>query len=204
MWQSVTSSDLPGRARGGERLRAPHRRPVLALLVALAALLAAPASGKVFLTLEEALELAFPGCSIERRTHYLTEDQVQRIEALSGEEVRGAIVHPYVARCDGEVAGTAYFDSHRVRTLPETLMVAVAPGGTVQRVEVVAFREPEEYIPREIWYRQFDGEELDAELSLKRRIRGVTGATLTARTTTAAVRRVLATHRILEEEASSP
>ena len=57
-----------------------------------------------------------------------------------------------------------------------------------------AFREPREYLPRDGWYRQFDGERLTDDLVLKRRIRPITGATLTAGATTAAVRRVLAIH----------
>ena len=44
---------------------------------------------------------------------------------------------------------------------------------------------------------QYDGEKLDDDLSLKRDIRPVTGATLTARATTEAVRRVLAIHRVV-------
>jgi len=39
-------------------------------------------------------------------------------------ELGSSIVHPYVARDDkGNIVGTAYFDTHRVRTLDETLLV---------------------------------------------------------------------------------
>ena len=47
------------------------------------------------------------------------------------------------------------------------------------------------------WYGQFPGKGLDADLDLKRGIHPVAGASLTARATTAAVRRVLALHRVL-------
>ena len=104
-----------------------------------------------------------------------------------------------MARCAGEAGGTAYFDAHRVRTLPETLMVAVDPEGRVRRLEILSFAEPPEYIPREAWYGQFTGQPLSQDLALKRRIRATTGATLTARATTDAVRRVLAIHRVLSE-----
>jgi hypothetical protein len=175
--------------------------PASSLLVALAVAFssAGAAHAKVFLTLEEALALAFPGCKVEPRTVYLDDDQLARARELSGVEVASSMVRPYVARCDGRVAGAAYFDAHRVRTLPETLMVVVSADGTLERVEVLAFREPEDYIPRATWYAQFEGERLDEELSLRRGIRGVTGATLTARATTDAVRRVLALHRVLGE-----
>lgn len=118
---------------------------------------------------------------------------------MAGSEPASAVVHPYRASCEGAAGGTAYFDAHRVRTLPETLMVVVDPEGRVARVELLSFDEPPEYIPREGWYGQFPGEELDADLELSRGIDGVTGATLTARATTEAVRRVLALHLVLDE-----
>lgn len=160
---------------------------------------ARPAAAKVFLSVEEALRLAFPGCEVARRTAYLTPEQLRRARELAGAEVPSALVTSYAATRGGQPAGTAYFDTHRVRTLPETLMVVVDPQGKVARVEVISFREPEEYLPRGAWYEQFQGEALDRDLQLKRDIHPVTGATLTARATTNAVRRVLALHRVISE-----
>lgn len=156
-----------------------------------------PGAGKVFLTLDEALKLAFPECTIERTVVYLTKEQHKEAEKLAALEIDDKIVHPYAARNEkGELVGWAYFDTHRVRTLGETIMIVVDPEERVQRIEVLAFGEPEDYIPKGAWYGQFKGKRLGPELSLKRDIRGVTGATLTARATTDAVRRVLAAHRV--------
>jgi hypothetical protein len=44
---------------------------------------ASDSNGKTFLTVEEALELAFPGCKIERRTEYLDEREGKRVEELA-------------------------------------------------------------------------------------------------------------------------
>lgn len=171
------------------------------LVVLLSVVLAAPApaGARVYLTVDEALELAFPDCRVSRETVYLTEEQLERAGELAGEELESALAHPYVARCRGEW-GVAYFDTHRVRTLPETIMVVVGPDGEVARIEVLAFREPPDYIPRDAWYEQFFGRDLGPDLELKRAIRPVTGATLTARATTDAVRRVLALHEVLRED----
>lgn len=166
--------------------------------LAVAVLAPAGAEARVFLTVEEALDLAFPGCEVERRTVYLTEAQQVEAQREAGVGIPGALVYPYQATCEGTPGGTAYFDTHRVRTLPETLMIVVDPGGEVRRLEILTFREPPEYIPPEPWYRQFLGEELDDDLRLQGAIRGVTGATLTARATTDSVRRVLAIHRVLQ------
>jgi len=158
---------------------------------------AAARAGRIFLTVDEALTLAFPECEIERGTVYLTEVQRQRVEKLAGSKLGSGIVHPYVATRGGELLGTAFVDVHRVRTLRESLFVVVSPEGRVQRLEVLAFAEPLDYLPRGSWYGQFKHKDLDDELHLDRGIRGVTGATLSARATTDAVRRTLALHAVL-------
>ena len=169
-------------------------------VVAAAALLAAAtASAKVFVSQEEALKLAFPGAVVERRTVYLTEAEQKEVATLSGGSRPSALAVAYVATKDGRLVGTAYFDTHVVRTQPETLMVAVDPAGAVARLEVLSFSEPEEYMPRPHWYAQFSGRPLTEELAIRRGIRAISGATLTARATTEAARRVLALHQVIQK-----
>ena len=175
---------------------------LIRLIVASAALLVCgTAWSAVLITVEEALELAFPDATTERQTLFLSAEQRNRIAEESGADVSSSLATRYVARgSDGAVRGWAYLDTHRVRTLPETVMVVLGADGTVRRVEVVTFREPLEYMPRRGWYEQYEGQKLDDDLALKRDIRPVTGATLTARATTEAVRRVLAIHAVAAEE----
>jgi len=156
-------------------------------------------AGKVFLTTDEALALAFPECEVRRETVYLTSAQEARARKLAGTELEGAIARPWIARRDGKIVGTAYLDTHKVRTLKETLFVVVDPAGRAVRAEVLAFAEPQEYLPRASWYEKFAGRALDDELRVKRAIRPVTGASLTVSATTDAVRRVLALHTVLGE-----
>lgn len=146
---------------------------------------------------QEALALAFPGAQFTRKEHYLTEAQAAQVKALSGVELPGSFFVGYEARKGGQLVGVGLFDTHRVRTLPETVLVALAPEGRVLRVEVVAFREPEEYRAKEAWIRQLEGRQLDHELSLKRGIRPLAGATLTANALTDATRRCLALQKVL-------
>jgi hypothetical protein len=158
-----------------------------------------PAAGpeRVFLTLDEALKLAFGEAQVTKRTEYLTQAQVAEVQELAGVELAGAVVRPYEARSAGVLVGTAYVDVHKVRTLKETLFVVVDPAGKVARIELLAFAEPEEYAPKAAWYAQFLGRGLSPELQLKRAIRGIAGASLSARAGVGAVRRVLAVHQVL-------
>jgi hypothetical protein len=152
------------------------------------------------LTQDEALAVAFGSADVERRTAFLDEGQLEAARELAGTGVRieQTVLPYYVATADGSPVGVAYFDAHRVRTLQEVLMVVVDPRGRVQRVETVSFREPPEYRAPDGWVDQFLGRELDHELSLRGEIAPMTGATLTANAVAAAVRRVLALHRVIE------
>jgi electron transport complex protein RnfG len=148
-------------------------------------------------TTQEALALAFPGAQITRKEHWLTDAQAQKAKELSGTPLSGLWQVAYEARKDGKLIGVAFLDTHKVRTLQETVMVAVSPDGRIQRVEVIAFREPQDYMAKEAWIHQFDGKKLDAQLTLKGSIRPLSGSTLTANAMTDAARRALALHQLL-------
>ncbi|MXY96931.1 MAG: hypothetical protein F4Z29_04095 [Gemmatimonadetes bacterium] len=171
-------------------------------MLAAVALIAVPATAtaSVYLTVGEALEMAFPECEIERRTIYLTEQQKTDAGGMARVELNSAIIYPYVALKEGRIAGVAYFDNHIVRTLDETIMVAIDPEDRVHRVELLVFNEPPEYIPPDAWYRLFPGQRLDDRLAVNRGIRGILGATLTTRSTTDAVRRMLAIHHVIKDQ----
>ncbi len=169
-------------------------------LAAFALLLAPVLQAKSFLTQEEALRLAFPkGATVARKTAFLSDADRAEVARRSGGAPPPGLVAFYVATIDGKEAGTAYFDTHVVRTLTETILVAVDPKGAISRIEVLSFSEPEEYLPRGSWYGQFPGKALNDELSEKRGLRPVTGATITVRVTVEAARRVLALDAFLKE-----
>jgi len=153
---------------------------------------------------EEAVRDAFGGAPAEKRTDYLDEAQAAEITRLAGSAPASRIVISFHRTQDGRTLGTAYLETHIVRTLPESILVVLDPQGRVTRVEILSFDEPDQYRPKPKWMDQFAGRALEPELSLSKGIRGVTGATLSSRAITAAVRRVLATHQVLSGTARSP
>jgi hypothetical protein len=188
---------------------APARAPIRVYLVS--ALLAcgpcvAPAGAKVFLTQAEALRLVFGETAPEKRTIYLTEEQAARVRDLSGTEDPRRVIVAYASRDLSGRAATAYFDTHLVRTLPQTIMVVAGPDGRAARVEILSFDEPEDYLPKRRWIDQFHDRALGEDLSLKGSIRAIAGATLSSKATTDAVRRLLAIHAVTAAPAgeSSP
>jgi Na+-translocating ferredoxin:NAD+ oxidoreductase RnfG subunit len=151
------------------------------------------------ITQQEALTLAAPHATWQRHTAYLADEDLAAIRIQSnGVEVEQLVISYYVAHEDGRKTHVAYFDAHLVRTLSEVVMVVVTDSGTVDRVEILRFSEPPDYRAPAGWLAQFEGHDLDDDLSLKGDIVGMTGATLTARAVTGAVRRLLAVHGYLQ------
>jgi hypothetical protein len=167
---------------------------------ALGVLVGASASARaapVYSSREQALARVFPPpATIERKTYFLTDAERDRASRLARTKVESSLVVAYVGRGPKGILGTGYFDTHTVRTMPETVLVTVRPDGGVGGVEVVAFGEPEDYLPRPRWLTLFRGKRLDPDLAVGRGLAHVTGATLTTRSITEAVRRVLALHAV--------
>ena len=172
------------------------RRIVLLLFVLLAPV---TARATVFMTQQQALASAFPpNAKVERQTFFLTNDQVKQIRTKSGAEEVGQLVVRYVGKdASGAILGYAYFDAHRVRTLPESIMIVVSPANAIVRIEILAFNEPSDYLPKRRWLDQLHTHKLNDDLAVNRAIRPISGASLSGRAIVGASRRVLATHEVL-------
>lgn len=150
------------------------------------------------ITREEALAAVFPGATIRAEQLFLTEQQHTLAAQRSGTAIASPLVARYIAVKDGLLVGRAYVDTHTVRTKKETLLISLDADGRVKRIDVTAFLEPPEYRAPEPWMRQYRDRELSEELALNRAIRPIAGATLTARATNNAIRRVLAIDQVLQ------
>ena len=151
------------------------------------------------LTQDEALRLAFPAATIERRTAYLDDRQVESVRALAGPDAKFSqrVVTYYVGLERGSPVGAAYFDGHVVRTKSEVAMVVIDRQGHVRQVEILRFDEPPDYRASGRWIDQLEGKALTPRLSLKGDILNLTGASLTSRALVNATRRVLALHQVI-------
>lgn len=151
-----------------------------------------PARARVLLSQKDALSLAFPGGAPQRRVAFLTDAQAAAAEGLARAKLESKVWTYYVSG-----STWAYFESHLVRTMNETIMVVVGADAKVRFVEILSFAEPEDYLAGKKWLKQFDGKPLGGELAPRRGLRNIAGATLTAEAVAAGVRRVLAVHKAI-------
>jgi hypothetical protein len=165
----------------------------VALLLATAGV-GAPGA-KTYLSREQALAQVFGSdAKVESHSVFLSADAVKRAEAAAGAKLASARVTAYVGRRGDELIGTAYLDTHPVRSMNETVLIVVSPARRVAAVEVLAFNEPEDYLPPRRWLDTFEDKTLTRDLKPGAAVPHLGGATLTARAVAAAVRRTLALH----------
>ncbi len=152
------------------------------------------ASARVLMTQKQALATVFPaGTKVTRQKFFLTQQQLADARRESGVDFDDQLIIRY-AGSDGRFA---YFDTHRVRTLPETIVVVVAADGKIDRIDILSFDEPTDYFPKRRWIDQFLGRRLDRDLALNGAIRPISGASLTSRAIVNASRKILALHHVL-------
>jgi hypothetical protein len=161
-------------------------------------LLAATAGATVYHSRDEALKLAFPDAErVEPKDFFLTAAQRAAIEEQAKGTLDSDLLTVYVGYRGGQPSGYALFDTHVVRTLPETFMVVVSPDGHVVATHLLAFYEPAEFAPSDRWLAQFEGRTEPDELRVGRGIAGITGSTLTAEAVSGGMRRALAIYAVL-------
>lgn len=173
-------------------------------LLLISALAAAPA--KTFFSHKQALKANFGAkVATSKHTHYWTKEQRARVAKLVGvskvQDVR-SYQAAYIAKTPiGKVPNTdtAWFDKRIVRTKAQEVMLVIDAKGVIKDLVVCVFDEPIKYKPSDKWYAQYKGLKLDNDLQLKKDIHGVSGATLTARSTTSAVRELLAAAQVARE-----
>jgi hypothetical protein len=165
------------------------------------------ATTKTFFSQEQALKSSFGDKVVTvKQTHYWTKEQRARVAKLVGsekvEDVRGYHTgfSPLKEKNHPVCTDTAWFDQRIVRTKAQEIMLRIDAHGVILELLVCAFDEPIKYKPSAKWYDQFKGLQLDDELQLAKEIHGVSGATLTGRSTTAAVRELLAAAQVARED----
>ncbi|MBI3005485.1 MAG: FMN-binding protein, partial [Ignavibacteriales bacterium] len=152
---------------------------------------------QVYLTKEEVLKIYFPGSAAsQRKTVFLTDEQVKNIQEKSKARVESKIVTYYVGRDSSGNAGYAFFETQTIRTMPATYVVVVNADTSLRAVEILAFYEPEDYLPSKKWLAQFTNKNPRSDLWLKRGIHNMVGATLSAQALSDGVRRILATFEV--------
>ncbi|MBL7994778.1 FMN-binding protein [bacterium] len=158
----------------------------------------APGRAQVYLTKDEALHLYFENeNNIFRKSLFLTDTQVRQIQDHARAKVESKILTYYEYVENGKLQNIAFFETQTVRTHPATYMIVLNSDGSVKGVEMLAFFEPEDYLPPKNWFAQFRRKTLNDDIHTKRGIPNVAGATLSAQAVTESVRKYMTIFELL-------
>jgi hypothetical protein len=154
---------------------------------------AGSAFATVYLTVEQAQSLLFPGATFEPFPITLTAEQAKAIERASGVNVRDKQLRAWRVSTGGwfivdEVVGKHEF-------IP--FVLGLDDRGAVKGVEILEYREAYGGQIREPrWLQQFAGRRPGTRLLLEKEIHNISGATLSCKHVTDGVTRLLATYEI--------
>lgn len=148
---------------------------------------------EVYLTPEEAAKLMFPDSEqIDAQTVVLTPAQKATVEERIGWQFPEHSFECFIGRSNGTVDGWAMIQHTIGKHKPMTYMVGVDPNGEVINVEVLIYRESRgsEVRTKRFNY-QYEGKTLYDPIRINRDVINISGATMSVRSMSAGVKRVL-------------
>lgn len=163
------------------------------LLPAATAAIVSPLHAAVFLSVEQAQKVMFPGATMTAQPVTLSEAEAAAIEKASDSNVRSRSLQAWKASTGGwflvdEVVGKHEF-------IP--IAVALDAKGEVKSVEILEYREAYGgQVRNPKWLAQFTGKKNGDALRLGGAVQNISGATLSSKHITDGVRRLLATYAV--------
>lgn len=148
-----------------------------------------------YFTIEQAQQVCFPTATKFVEEHVLfTEEQKKLIESASGVSVNANAQKIWKVVGAESVIGWFVVDYVIGKHLLIDYAVAVDINGLVKEVEILAYRES--YggeVKEQRWLSQFRGKSKNSALALYDDITNISGATLSSRSVTEGIKRILAT-----------
>ena len=171
------------------------------VLVASAPVLAA----QVFLREADAPRAIFPESTAStRKTLELSDAELAKLGKALGRKVE-ARSYPYLeVHRNHEIIGFIFMLDVIGQSQPIGFAVGVTPGGALQGVEVMVYREPQgDEIHEKRFRKQFAGKGLKDPIALGKDIDAISGATISSRSATYAARKGLLLGELLRARASA-
>ena len=148
---------------------------------------------EIYFTEEEAVKVMFPDSEkIRRETLVLTPEQKAFVEEVIGWEFPETTFDVFIGETQGNVDGYALIQNTIGKHRPITYMVGVDSTGECSNFEVLVYREARgnEIATKRFNY-QYQGKTIADPVRINRDIINITGATMSVRSASAGVKRVL-------------
>ncbi len=158
----------------------------------------ASAANRTYASADEVLKRSYPDAVFDKKVISISTEERAQIAGIIKKRFFKRRMTFYVATKNGLTEGYAAIGNERGKTRQITFMVFIDTDGVVTDLDILAFRESQGYeIENPRWRKQFLGKSLASRLRLKRDIRNISGATLSARAVTKGVKNILATFKVV-------
>lgn len=155
---------------------------------------AAPVQATVYLSIEQAQQLMFPGVALTADARQLSDAQRQAIQQDSGVAVPSAAVQAWRAADGGWFIVDQVIGKHS----PIRFALALDAHGAVRQIEILEYIESYGGEVRlASWRHQFVGKQHSDQLQIEHNIKNISGATLSCNHVTEGVRRLLSTYALV-------
>ena len=121
---------------------------------------------------------------ISKKNIVLTKEKAKLVQQMAQEKLESKIVRIFQAKKADEVFGYGVLINKKVRSKNAAVLYMIDTAYTLKAIEIIAFNEPEEYIPSKKWNSQFKDIATSSMLQTPKDIPTITGATLSARSIT--------------------
>jgi Na+-translocating ferredoxin:NAD+ oxidoreductase RnfG subunit len=158
-----------------------------------AAVISTSAYAVTYMTVEQAQAAIFPGAQLTRAFITLTKEQASAIEKKTGVNVRKTEVQVWKSADGGHFIVDEVVGKHEFFTIA----LGLNADSSVKQIEILDYKESYGYeVRNEAWRKQFTGKTATASLKLGDDIKNISGATLSCRHVTDAIKRLLTTYDI--------
>lgn len=130
------------------------------LALALLVFVTTPVQARVLQGQAAAISDIFPRAQVQSQNLFLNEQQVVQLETAAQAKFDSKLITYHEVRSQKKILGYVFIDQHRVRTMPETVLVALDPQGRVLKIKILTFNEPLDYLPPARWLGLFEGKKL--------------------------------------------
>ena len=145
---------------------------------------------------EEAIKFVFQGADkIVKKRIRLSTAQRAAIGKLTTQVIRDKAMTFYIGKKGGQAMGYAVAERVTNRSWTISYVVVMNADGSIKNVEVLNYEGARNWgVQYESWLKQFFGKKADSDFQS---VSGITGATVSVRTVTAGVRKVVSAYQVI-------
>lgn len=150
------------------------------------------------ISVEQVIKTSFKNVSdVKAKSLILSTAQFKKVRSRAKAAIKTKVYRYYDIVSSGKSIGKAVLITRKVRSKKATVLYAFDKKGTLRFSEIMAFGEPPEFIPSQIWMSQLHMQKSSTKLTVGKDIPTISGSTMSASSITEGARVARAIYEIV-------